>query len=103
VADFLDGMQFAGLSEFPALESEVEEEMTTIEDQKLDAPARVSPKSTPVRLQPRTTDEEKISTPVGKNGEGQVVFAHVSFDAGITKEFVSSLKKYLDYLETTLN
>lgn len=45
--------------------------------------------------------ERVISTPVGKD-EGRVVFAHVRFDAGIKREFVSSLKKYLDYLETTL-
>ena len=42
-----------------------------------------------------------ISTPVGKD-EDRVVFAHVRFDAGIRKEFVTSLKKYLDYLESTL-
>jgi hypothetical protein len=44
-----------------------------------------------------------MSTPVGKQEDGQVVFAHVNFDAAITKEFVSSLNKYLHYLETTLN
>jgi hypothetical protein len=43
----------------------------------------------------------EISTPVGKDGD-RVVFAVVRFDAGIRKEFVASLKKYLDYLETTL-
>jgi len=44
---------------------------------------------------------EEISTPVGKDGD-RVVFAVVRFDAGLRKEFVTSLKKYLDYLETTL-
>jgi hypothetical protein len=45
--------------------------------------------------------QSQISTPVGTD-DGQIVFAHVRFDASIKKEFVSSLKKYLDYLETTL-
>ncbi len=45
--------------------------------------------------------EGVISTPVGKD-EDRVVFAHVRFDGGIRKEFVASLKKYLEYLETTL-
>ena len=43
-----------------------------------------------------------ISTPVGKDDEGRAVFAHVRFDAALRKEFVTGLKKYLDYLETTL-
>jgi hypothetical protein len=42
-----------------------------------------------------------ISTPVGKNEQG-VVFAHVRFDSEIRKEYVESLKKYLVYLESTL-
>jgi hypothetical protein len=44
---------------------------------------------------------EEISTPVGREDD-RVVFARVRFDAGIRKEFVVSLKKYLDYLESTL-
>jgi len=51
----------------------------------------------------RQSSVDRISTPVGKNQDGQVVFAHVNFDGDITKEFVSSLKAYLTYLETTLN
>lgn len=43
-----------------------------------------------------------ISTPVGKDDEGRAVFAHVRFDAALRKEFVMGLKKYLDYLEGTL-
>ncbi len=43
-----------------------------------------------------------ISTPVGKDENGRAVFAHVRFDTAIRKEFVAGLKKYLDYLETTL-
>lgn len=43
-----------------------------------------------------------ISTPVGKDEDGRAVFAHVRFDAVLRKEFVTGLKKYLDYLETTL-
>ena len=43
-----------------------------------------------------------ISTPVGKDDDGRPVFASVRFDAPLRKEFVIGLKKYLDYLETTL-
>lgn len=43
-----------------------------------------------------------ISTPVGKDEEGRAVFAHVRFDTALRKEFVTGLKKYLDYLEKTL-
>jgi hypothetical protein len=53
---------------------------------------------------PRSSEQQPagtISTPVGKD-EDRVVFAHVRFDAEIRKEFVASLKKYLEYLETTL-
>jgi hypothetical protein len=53
---------------------------------------------------PRSPEQQlagTISTPVGKD-EDRVIFAHVRFDANIRKEFVTSLKKYLDYLETTL-
>lgn len=49
----------------------------------------------------RDMAQEQISTPVGTD-EGRIVFAHVRFDSSIKKEFVSSLKQYLDYLETTL-
>lgn len=49
----------------------------------------------------RTKEQPQISTPVGTD-DGQVVFAHVRFDAPLRREHVSSLKKYLDYLETTL-
>lgn len=54
------------------------------------------------RFTQRNNVQPQISTPVGTN-DGEVIFAHVRFDAGIKKEFVSSLKKYLDYLETTLS
>jgi len=54
---------------------------------------------------PRAPEQQRaigtISTPVGKNEDG-VVFAHVHFDSGIRREYVTSLKKYLDYLESTL-
>ena len=43
-----------------------------------------------------------ISTPVGRDEKGRAVFAHVRFDTAVRKEFVTGLKKYLDYLETTL-
>ncbi len=50
--------------------------------------------------QPLQTGE--ISTSVGKETDGRVVFARVRFDADLRKEFVASLKKYLEYLESTL-
>lgn len=108
VAEFLDGMEFAGLSEFPALESNAEDEIIMVEDPVMTASQKPLPmrplspaKEIPQKLLQRS--EGQISTPVGKQDDGQVVFAHVNFDAGITKEFVASLKKYLDYLETTLD
>jgi hypothetical protein len=67
--------------------------------------ARREPDALKLPTKPPKSPEQQpagtISTPVGKD-EDRVVFAHVRFDAGIRKEFVASLKKYLDYLETTL-
>jgi hypothetical protein len=40
---------------------------------------------------------------MGKDEEGNAVIAHVRFDYALREEFVTGLKKYLDYLETTLN
>ena len=57
---------------------------------------------TPAQQLGTAAGHDSISTPVGKNEDGSVVFAHVSFDASIKKEFVAGLKKYLDYLEGTL-
>ena len=61
-------------------------------------------RSDPVHFSPAASGStgSSISTPVGKTVDGRAVFAHVHFDAELQKEFVSGLKKYLDYLETTL-
>lgn len=45
---------------------------------------------------------EIISTPVG-TVDGHVVFCTLQFESPIKKEFIKSLKTYLDYLEMTLN
>ena len=84
-----------------------------IYDGEVNASAATPQQATPARTQQAGAAQAKeslqkpsisqISTPVGKDQDGQIVFAHVNFDGSITKEFVSSLKKYLDYLETTLN
>ncbi len=111
VEDFKDTLEFAGLSDFSALELPVEDE--DVPEESVIQPTRNVQQPPPpmVQTQPGAKLKEalqrvtssQISTPVGRQEDGQVVFAHVNFDGGITKEFVSSLKKYLDYLETTLN
>jgi hypothetical protein len=81
-------------------EHEQEEEVTA-EQQPSTTPGIQSRPGPPLKI-PRVPEVEGIiSTPVGKD-EDRVVFAHVRFDSAIRKEFVTSLKKYLDYLETTL-
>jgi hypothetical protein len=50
-------------------------------------------------LQPKNCGQPQISTPVGTDDDGQMIFAHVRFDAAIKREYVSSLKKYLEFLE----
>jgi hypothetical protein len=75
--------------------------------EEMSATVQDGPKQSESLARGKSTERQKenhqaqISTPVGTDG-GQVVFAHVNFDSDIKKEFVSSLKKYLDYLETTL-
>jgi hypothetical protein len=98
-------LEFAGLSDLDALRSEVGEtgegDMTTsahpIKDQQ--APVQSGRRSANEAEWQRNNPE--ISTPVGTE-DGRVVFAHVRFDSGVRKEFVASLKKYLEYLESTL-
>lgn len=50
---------------------------------------------------PFQTATASISTPVGMDNDGHVVFAHISFDSALRREYVIGLRKYLDYLETT--
>jgi hypothetical protein len=113
VKDFKDTLEFSGLSDLSALELSQEDE--SMSNDELVANTANQPARPPLQPSSAQALAEKaaryfmaqksvgqISTPVGKQ-DGQVVFAHVNFDAEITKEFVSSLKKYLDYLETTLN
>jgi hypothetical protein len=52
-------------------------------------------------MDPQAVQPGEISTPVGKD-EGKIVFARVRFDGELRKEYVTSLKKYLEYLESTL-
>jgi hypothetical protein len=85
-------------------ESEQEHEDKMDATQTPDSPSilKSATPTPPLKVQRVTEPEGAIATPVGKDGD-RVVFAHVRFDSGIRKEFVTSLKKYLDYLETTLN
>lgn len=50
----------------------------------------------------RTADVAEISTPVGTDEDGQIVFARVGFTAPINRDYISKLKKYLDYLESAI-
>jgi hypothetical protein len=108
IRDFRDTLEFAGISDLAMLGLDVEE----LESGNM--PTETSPEfksktyhvpTPPLSNAPppsrQTPAPEEISTPVGREDD-RVVFARVSFDAGIRKEFISSLKKYLDYLETTL-
>lgn len=88
-------------------EDEAEQEQDQNQEQEMNAEPQSAPplnaKPVPALMRPPKAPEADgtISTPVGRD-EDRVVFAHVRFDASIRKEFVTSLKKYLDYLETTL-
>jgi hypothetical protein len=112
VKDFRESLDFAGISDISVLGLDLEETEAEMQAATEETPTLVSSKSShaPTRppnmegvrpvSQPARTAEE-ISTPVGKDDD-RVVFAHVRFDSSIRKEFVASLKKYLEYLETTL-
>lgn len=109
VKDFRDSLDFAGISGIAVLGLDLEETEAGMQATADETPTLVLSKSShaPVRppnmegVRPAVRITEEISTPVGKD-EDRVVFAHVRFDAAIRREFVISLKKYLDYLETTL-
>lgn len=109
VKDFRESLDFAGVSDIAVLGLDLEEtepEMPVAEEPQIfkgktshgEPRTPIGAEAVSVR---QPINPEEISTPVGKE-EDRVVFAHVRFDAGIRKEFVASLKKYLDYLETTL-
>lgn len=71
------------------------------EEEMPETPAQPDPPKDPLMKPKLPPQAFQISTPVGSE-EGQVIFAHVRFDGALKKDFVTSLKKYLDYLETTL-
>jgi hypothetical protein len=77
-----------------------EEEQVTATQEPVRSPASRGTTTAETPLAPPIG--ANISTPVGKDDEGRAVFASVRFDAPLRKEFVTGLKKYLDYLETTL-
>ncbi len=101
VKDFRESLEFAGITEFSTLESDSEYE------EAMDSSAASTEEKPNLReslvkkIAQRQQTIAQISTPVGSE-DGQVIFAHVHFDGAIKKEFVASLKKYLDYLEGTL-
>lgn len=51
---------------------------------------------------PPSGGSKEISMPVGVSEEGQVIFAHVRFDAPLKKEFLESLRSLLQALEKGL-
>lgn len=114
VRDFKDTLKFAGLSDTEMVdlslddntgeEAEVPanggEKMESIIDERTTV---VRPSAPPPVAQKQSLPlPNEIATPVGKETDGRVVFARVRFDSDLRKEFVASLKKYLDYLESTL-
>jgi hypothetical protein len=111
IRDFKDSLEFSRISDLNVLELSVE---TQEEDDQMNAtdeiqavrppqPQRtvVAPSNPVSRQQIPPVLAGEIATPVGKDGD-TVVFANVRFSAGLRKEYVASLKKYLEYLETTL-
>lgn len=67
--------------------------------------SNAQPAASALPMQPRIPmggRSSNISTPVGTGEDGQPVFASLNFDAPLKREFVTALKKYLEYLETTL-
>jgi hypothetical protein len=92
IREYRETLRFAKLEESDTLsvdDEDKEDEMTpSSEEQK-------PPQHAGGRLQPQ------ISTPVGKDGD-QIIFAQVQFNAALKREYVAALKKYLDYLEMTL-
>lgn len=85
-----------------AEDEQMTDSATQIQHQEDAAPGTLRDIRSSVNRAPNTQKQPEISTPVGTQSDGEVVFAHVRFDAGIRKDFVLSLKKYLEYLETTL-
>lgn len=100
VADFKASLEFAGITDLDALESEAEAD-------DMPEPARIEPETglksniKEAFVRHHSGSIPQISTPVGTDGD-TVVFAQVQFNAALKKEYVTTLKKYLDYLETTL-
>jgi hypothetical protein len=114
VKDFKDSLEFAGLSDLSVLGLDVEQ--TEEPDMETQTPANLGQSSphgkastpdgfVPMGTKPASTAQSRsyeISTPVGRDGD-DIIFANVHFSASLKREYVASLKKYLDYLETTLN
>jgi len=112
VKDFKDSLVYAGISDMAVLGLDLEEAESEMQVATEETPTLVSSKTSHAPTRPPNMEgirpapqaaraTEEISTPVGRD-EDRVIFAHVRFDSNIRKEFVASLKKYLEYLETTL-
>jgi hypothetical protein len=112
VKDFRDTLEFAGLSDLSGLEYGSGDNST-----EQDLPNEHKSKATEEVKRESIMTEEKvkrsqiiyppiensyISTPVGNDEDGRPVFAQVRIDGPMKKEFIIGLKKYLEYLETTL-
>ena len=94
VADLMDSLEFAGLSDSAALESEQENKMP----EALQAEEKMSRTQTKM---PSLVKSSEISLPVGTE-DGEVVFAHVRFDGGIKKSLVATLRSLLEAMEKSL-
>jgi hypothetical protein len=109
IRDFKDSIEFSGISDLGVLELPVDgqedDQMNATDEIQVVKPSQ-PPRSVfappnPLPKQPTPVVAGEIATPVGKDGD-TVVFANVRFSSSLRKEYVASLKKYLEYLETTL-
>lgn len=103
VVDLKDSLDFSGLSQEVALESDQEVDSEMIEEAQTQ-PNRIvnlsgssAGKSTVIGKA-----SETISLPVGISESGEIVFAHVRFDSGIKRNLVASLRGLLEVMEKTL-
>jgi hypothetical protein len=106
IGEYKDTIQFAKLvdSDIMSIADEDKEE----EQDMVSAPANTSP--TPNTSKPpiaagspqNQPSAKEISLPVGVTEDGQVIFAHVRFDAPLKRGMLASLKQLLDALEKNI-
>jgi hypothetical protein len=103
VKDFKDTLDFAGLSDLSQLKSQTEEESNMVSMQPAEDTGPIGSKASLLQ-KPQQTQVlgKEISLPIGVTDEGQVIFAHVRFDAPLKKGMLTSLKQLLDALEKNI-